>query len=334
MPFDRDSNRIVIAGASSLLGTEVKSLLEESRFAASDFRLLDEDLAAGILTAAGGEALVIQPVEEGSFARARFVFFAGSPGFTQANVAAAQQSGAKIIDLSGALAAQPGTVAWLPKIETLRSEAIARDAPAYAIPSVAATAAASLAFAFRSVGARSFSFLVLQSVSEAGRAGIEELESQTSQLLLMQGVGKPVFDSQVAFNTLDRFGPASSQRISTMRERIQAETLAVLAGRANSPALQVVHTPVFYGTTFSACATLDAGVTAEQVIQACKDSGFSITGEDAPSNVSAAGESSMQLATPVPDAAQSGTWWFWGAADNIRLPAVNAVKLADLLVSS
>jgi len=43
---------LVIAGASSLLGAELKSLLEGSRFAASDFRLLDEELAAGTLTEA------------------------------------------------------------------------------------------------------------------------------------------------------------------------------------------------------------------------------------------------------------------------------------------
>ncbi len=93
MPLERDSRRIVIAGASSLLGAELKSLLEESRFAASDFRLLDEELAAGILTEAGGEAAVIQPVEEDSFDRARFVFFAGSPDFTLANLELARRSG-------------------------------------------------------------------------------------------------------------------------------------------------------------------------------------------------------------------------------------------------
>ncbi len=101
MSFERDSNRIVIAGASSLLGAELKSLLEESRFAASDFRLLDEELAAGTLTEAGGEPAVIRPVEEDSFDRARFVFFAGSAEFTRANFALAQRSGAVIIDLSG-----------------------------------------------------------------------------------------------------------------------------------------------------------------------------------------------------------------------------------------
>ena len=62
-PMERESHRIVIAGASSLLGAELKSLLEESKFASWDFRLLDEQDAAGTLTEAGGEATVSQPVE-------------------------------------------------------------------------------------------------------------------------------------------------------------------------------------------------------------------------------------------------------------------------------
>jgi len=50
---------MVIAGASSLLGAELKSLLEESRFAGGDFRLVDEEVVAGTLTEAGGEPAVI-----------------------------------------------------------------------------------------------------------------------------------------------------------------------------------------------------------------------------------------------------------------------------------
>src|SRR5215831_2070014 len=99
--MERESHRIVIAGASSLLGAELKSLLEEGKFAGWDFRLLDEEDAAGTLTEAGGEAAVIQPVEEGSFDKARFIFFTGSPEFTRANLKVAQEFGAKIIDLSG-----------------------------------------------------------------------------------------------------------------------------------------------------------------------------------------------------------------------------------------
>src|SRR6516164_1794154 len=95
------STRIVIAGASSLLGIELKSLLEESRFAGADFRLVDEELAAGTLTESAGEAAVIQPVEEDSFDRADLVFFAGSPEFVKVNFGAALRANATIIDFTG-----------------------------------------------------------------------------------------------------------------------------------------------------------------------------------------------------------------------------------------
>src|SRR5262249_48612915 len=135
MPSDRDSHRIVIAGASSLLGAELKSLLEESRFAASDFRLLDEDTAAGTLTEAAGEAAIIQPVEEGSFSRARFIFFTGSTDFTRANLSVAKQSGATIIDLSGAIASDPNTTPWLPKLDELTATESPKSSDTYSIPS-------------------------------------------------------------------------------------------------------------------------------------------------------------------------------------------------------
>src|SRR5215469_4306942 len=142
--LERESHRIVIAGASSLLGAELKSLLEESKFAGWDFRLLDEEDAAGTLTETGGEATVIQPVEEGSFEKARFIFFTGSPSFTTVNLAAAKRSAAKIVDLSGVLACEGETTAWLPKLDELQGSTFPSAHPAYAIPSASATAAAAL----------------------------------------------------------------------------------------------------------------------------------------------------------------------------------------------
>src|SRR5712671_8127117 len=110
MPLVRDS--LVIAGASSLLGAELKSLLEESRFAGWDFSLLDEETAVGTLTEAAGEPAVIQPVEDGSFVRAKLVFFTGSAAFTERNLPAARESGAIVIDLSGASLNTPGVQVW------------------------------------------------------------------------------------------------------------------------------------------------------------------------------------------------------------------------------
>jgi len=331
--LERESNRIVIAGASSLLGAELKSLLEESRFAAADFRLLDEELAAGILTEAGGEPAVIQPVEEGSFERARLVFFTGSGEFTRRNVDGAKRGGAKIIDLSGGIAGDAGTVAWFPKLDALLGRELPRDAASYSVPSAAAAEAAALTLALSKSGLQKLAMVFFQPVSEAGRRGIEELESQTGELLSFQNIGQPVFDTQVAFNLLDRFGPASAQKLGAIRERWRVETRACIGEKALQPSIQAVHAPVFYGTTFAAWAQLEAGANVAKISEDCRSAGFVLTDESeaGPSNVSAAGETSIQLAMPEADPSQPGSWWFWGAADNIRLPAANAVKLAEML---
>src|SRR5205823_13481696 len=52
---------------------------------------------------------------------------------------------------------------------------------------------------------------------------------------------------------------------------------------------------------------------------------------ETPSNVTAAEAVAIQLAEAQVEPAKPGTWWFWGAADNVRLPAANAVKLAEKL---
>ncbi|MEQ1474619.1 MAG: Asd/ArgC dimerization domain-containing protein, partial [Candidatus Acidiferrum sp.] len=283
---------------------------------------------------AGGEPAVIQPVEEGSFDHAGCVFFAGSCAFTRTNLNAALRTAAKIIDLSGAVAEREGTVAWFPKLDWLRGREFDTNAKVFAVPSAIATAAAGLALALSRVGLRRIMVTGFEAVSEAGRAGIEELESQTGQLLSFQGVGQPVYDTQVAFNMLDRFGPGSSHKLSATRERVRAETRASVDGKSAMPAIQVVHAPVFYGAAFSATGVFDPGSEAESIAQACLDAGFSLPAEagDGPSNVSVAGEKTIHLSTPEQDGSNPETWWFWGAADNIRLPAANAVKLAEMLL--
>jgi aspartate-semialdehyde dehydrogenase len=99
------------------------------------------------------------------------------------------------------------------------------------------------------------------------------------------------------------------------------------------PALQVLHAPVFYGATFSACAAVDVP-DGQSIAEVCREAEFVIAPESdaGPSNVSVAGEKSIVLAQPEQDPSGPGTWWIWGAADNIRLPAWNAVKLAEKLV--
>jgi len=329
-----ESRRIVIAGASSLLGAEVKSLLEESRFAASDFRLVDEESVAGLLTEAGGEPAVVQPVEEDSFKKAWIIFFTGSAAFTKRNLELAKRNGARIVDLSGELAGLAGVQSWLPKLQLLPASTSTTPAGPFSIPSAPAEVIIRIARALAPLKIAALTAVAFQPVSSSGgKAGIEELESQSGQLLSFQSIGKQVFDTQVAFTMLDRFGAASQYKLQPSLEMLRREVRAFIPNGVTIPTVQMLHAPVYYGTTVSACAFLDTTITAAEIIKSCEAVGFSLRGEElSPSNVSSAGETLLQLAAPQPDAASPGAWWFWAAADNLRLPAANAVKLAEKLL--
>src|SRR5260370_36284565 len=115
-------------------------------------------------------------------------------------------------------------------------------------------------------------------VSEAGRAGIEEMEAKTGKLLSFQPFGQPVFDTQVAFNMLDRFGAGSRQKLRTAVARIRSEVRACVSKKVALPALQVLHAPVFYGATFSVCADVDV-LDGQKIAEVCREAGCGIVPE-------------------------------------------------------
>lgn len=337
MSEERNSQRIVIAGASSLLGGEVKSLLEESRFAGWDFRLVDEEHAAGLLTEAGGEPAVIQRVEEDTFRGARFAFLTGSSAFGKLCVGPARQAGATIIDFSHATLSDPDATPWFPRIEALTGRSVAKNARTFSVFSPGGTAVTSLALALRRHGLQRLVATMYWPVSEAGREGVEELETQTSQLLTFQSVGHKVFGTQTAFNMLSRYGEDSREDLRARLLEIRSEVSAAMSDAAEDAkiSMNLFHAPVFYGMAFSACVDLGNSVERQELAESCRDAGFVLqaSGEPAPSNVSVAGETSLFLAEPVEDASREGSWWFWGACDNLRVPAWSGVKLAEWLTT-
>jgi aspartate-semialdehyde dehydrogenase len=113
------ANRVAIVGASSLRGREVKLILEDRNFPASDIILLDEPTIAGTLTEAAGEPTFIRALEETSFEQSRFVFFTGSQRDVEQNWRKAQSSGATVIDLTGFLATSPEATVSIPALATV-----------------------------------------------------------------------------------------------------------------------------------------------------------------------------------------------------------------------
>ena len=336
-------HRVAIVGASSLLGKELKQVLEDRNFPASDIVLLDESVMAGTLTEAAGEPTFIRALEEDSFEGARFVFFAGTPADAERNWRTAQAAGATVIDLTGAVSASSSdpapSVQWIPSLDPLLPPTTIATAPrAYSSPAAPVIVACTLAAGFAKLQPQRIVLLLFPPVSDRDQAGIEELESQTAGLLSFREIDRTVFDAQVAFNLLARYGAASRPRIEEVRAAIARDTVRYLASRAPVPAIQLVQAPVFYGYAFAAYADLTSSSAAESFAQletAFAGLGVKVAAPDDPSptNVSVAGESEIHLARIESDPNVASGAWVWGVVDNLRLAATNAVRIAEELVA-
>ncbi|HTS11841.1 MAG TPA: Asd/ArgC dimerization domain-containing protein [Candidatus Limnocylindrales bacterium] len=334
-------SRVAIVGASSLRGKELKLVLEERNFPSTDVVLLDTSVMAGTLTEAGGEPTFIHALEEDSFESVRFAFFAGSTADSEQNWETAQRAGATVIDMTGAVAATGKTTTWIPSL----SPSIpprpgagpngARDLVPYYSPPAPVIVSCTLAAALGKFLPQRLAVLLFPPVSERDQPGIEELESQTANLLSFRPIDEPVFGAQVAFNLLSAYGENAKPRLADMRSEIARDVAYYLSGRAPVPAIQLVQAPVFYGYAFAAYAEFASPEPPEQLEASFANLGVRVgkTGDSAPTNVSVAGESEIQLARIEPDPSVASGVWIWGVADNLRLATTNAVRIGEELLA-
>ncbi len=144
---------------------------------------------------------------------------------------------------------------------------------------------------------------------------------------------KPVFDAQVAFNLLSSYGETSKPSLADTRSAVARDVARYLSGRSPIPALQFVQAPVFYGYAFSAYAELDS-LELGQLESAFANLGVKVdaTREAPPMSVWPVKAKFISRASGAIPMSQTRVW-LWGIADNLRLPAVNAVRIAEALIA-
>ena len=328
--------RVAIVGAASLKGRELKDVLTERNFPSHDVRLLDDDESLGQLEAVGDEPTFIQSVLPEHMDNVDFTFFASEAQFTRDTWNYAKKAGSDIIDLSYGLEGQAGVVLRAPWIEREIAKVPRVDLGTAPIR-VAHPAAMVLALLLLRAGKagkvmRSI-VTVFEPASERGKRGMDELHEQTVNLLSFQQLPKNVFDSQLAFNLIDRYGEKASSSLESVERRIQRDFHSIVDGKAEVPSLMLLQAPIFHGHAFSLYIELERPVKAERLTAALAGDHVEVSQgiEDSPNNVNAAGQEKIQIAVRQ-DAGRNNGFWIWAAADNLRILAVAAVECAESLI--
>jgi len=326
--------RVAIVGASSLKGKEVAEVLNDRSFPAVDIKLLDDDEALGQLETMGDEVTFIQSLRNAEFEHLDFAFFASDPESTRKNWKQAARGGSAIVDLSYALEDEATAQVRSPWIEKQlgQTPAFELQPGPCVIAHPAAVVLALLILRAQKVGAiQRVVATLFEPASEHGQKGMDELHEQTVNLLSFQELPKNVFDTQIAFNMVARYGPNASPALENIERRISDHYQRIAGKGAPQPALLLVQAPIFHGHAFSLYLEADKPVALADLAQALAGEHVTISqAEDSPSNVNAAGQGDILVSLAHDDNHENGLW-IWAAADNLRVAATTAVECAETM---
>jgi len=327
--------QVAIVGGESLRGRELRDVLQYSTLGGRVKLVGGVDQA--VLTEQGGEAAVMEPLEGDALGGARLVFLAGTPVSSQKALEMVGRSKhpAAVIDLTHTLEDDPRAQVRAPSAEPADWKAPPGNVFVIAHPAAIAIAVFLRKLAERHRMRRVVA-QVLEPASERGQVGIEELQRQTLNLLSFQKLPQQVFDAQLGFNLLVRYGSDAPEPLEAVEQRIDRH-LSLLLGRGGDipmPSFRLAQAPVFHGYSFSVWVEFENNPGVETLARDLTGPGIEVRSPDVepPTNVSAAGHGEVTVGVIEIDRNCPAAAWFWIVADNLRLAAENAVAVARAVV--
>jgi len=323
--------RVGVVGAGGTLGRELLAVLEQRRLPIVELVPIGSADQAGEGVAFGGQDLPLRPPDT-PLAGLDVVFLCAPAEHSLDHARRALHARVPCIDASGALARSEDVP--LVDAEAPLSGA-ARSAPLLsAAGGVALAWHRVLAPLDREAGLRRVTATAVESVSTAGRRGLEALSAETVALLSQQEVAEPgalpwpiAFDCHPATDEAD-LGGASG------REAALSETLQRLLGRALPLDLTVLRIPTFSGEGASLRVETERPFAPADALDCwAKTPAVEVVGPDAGTLRTRASTGREVVLVGRVRAGAEGGLLLWLVADTQRLSAQNAARLAEARLS-
>ena len=325
---------MAIVGAGELLGNELVEVLEQRETPIDDLRLLATEETAGTRVPFKQEELRVEKLTEQAFDGIDVAFFCGGTETSRAFAPVAVQAGAMVIEMSGAFRRDAKIPVIVPEVNPhaiRRQRGMIANPTAATIPLVMA-----LQPIHDEVGISRIVVSTYQAVSDAGKRGILELETQIRHILTQRDVLCQVYPHQIAFNCFPHIGGFLENGSTVEEQSVIEETRFILQDDALRMAVTAVQVPVFYG--HSASVNIETGdpITPDEIRKILADApGVSVVDEPQnnlyPLPIDAAGQEAVFVGRIRQDDSVENGINLWIVADNLRRgAALNAVQIAEL----
>ena len=238
-----DSCRIAVIGATGAVGQVFLRILEERRFPASSIRLCASKRSIGKKLTVNGRELTVEEATPELLSEVDIAFISANRTVSRELAPVAVERGALVIDDSSAFRMEPEVPLVVPEVNSGDLEG---HRGIVSIPNCSTTPLVMALKPLHDINPiRRVVVDTYQSVSGTGDAAMEELRSQSEQVLEGKAVEPRVYPHQIAFNALPHvehflengYTNEEMKMVEETRKIIHAPDLAVSATCVRVPVM-------------------------------------------------------------------------------------------------
>jgi aspartate-semialdehyde dehydrogenase len=333
--------KVAVVGATGAVGEALFAILQERKFPIAELVPLASERSAGGQVDFGRKTLTVKDLAQYDFAGVDIAFFSAGGGISRVHAPRAAAAGAVVIDNTSEFRYQDDIPLVVSEVNP---HAIAR----YTARGIIANPNCStmqmlvaLAPIHRAVGITRINVATYQSVSGAGRSGLEELGRQTAALLNFQEYAPAKFSKQIAFNVIPHIDEFQDNGYTKEEMKMVWETRKILEDDSIQVNPTAVRVPVFYGHAEAVHVETRDKITARQARKLLESAaGVEVVDERRaggyPTPVGdAAGKDAVFVGRIREDISHPRGLDLWVVSDNIRKgAALNAIQIGEILAKT
>jgi len=327
---------VAIVGASGLVGQEFIKILLQRNFPLSSISLLASEHAAGKKVIVKHEEIEVKETTPDSFYGVDITFFSMGSDISRYFVPVAVQSGALVIDNSAAFRLEFDVPLVVSEVNL---EDIKGHKGIIATPNCTTIQLAVALYPLHKVNPiKRMVVSTYQSVSGNGTAAVEELTSQTKQVLEGQTTIPHIYPHQIAFNILPEIDVFLDDGYTREEWKIVKETRKVMHASDMVISATCARVPVFTGHSASVHLEFTHPMLVDEAERILAQApGVKILDDTAislyPHPWAVAGSDEVYVGRLRRDISHANGLALWIVVDNLRKGAtLNAVQIAEEMI--
>jgi aspartate-semialdehyde dehydrogenase len=329
--------KVAIVGATGLVGQEFIKTLEQRNFPMASLKLLASERSVGKKLAVGGHEIEVAEATPESFPGVDIALFSAGAEISRHLSPIAAKAGVVVVDNSSAFRMVPNVPLVVPEVNP---EDIELHRGIIANPNCSTIQMVVVLYPLHKVNPiKRIVVDTYQAVSGTGSAAVDELTTQTRQVLNGQSTIPHVYPHQIAFNVLPEIDVFWDNGYTKEEWKLVEETRKIMHASDIAISATCVRVPVFTGHSEAVHVEFTRPMSPDEAERILAEApGVKILDDPAislyPQPWAAAGTDEVFVGRIRRDASHANGLVMWIVADNLRKgAALNAVQIAEEMIS-